>query len=201
MVIIMALKEETLHKDISLFLQALNFSAEKHRHHRRKDERASPYINHPIEVANVLWTIGKIYDITTIVGALLHDTIEDTNTSPEEIRLNFGDDILALILEVTDDKSLPKQERKVRQIEKSPLLSDRAKLLKLSDKICNINDIANFPPRNWSCQRRVEYLAWADSVIAGLRGVNANLEIYFDESLAAAQKKLALEKDSAIGEA
>jgi (p)ppGpp synthase/HD superfamily hydrolase len=187
--------------DISLFLKAMQFSAEKHRHQRRKDERASPYINHPIEVANVLWTVGEIYDITTIVGALIHDTIEDTNTTPEEIRLNFGEDILALILEVTDDKRLAKQERKLKQIEKAPRISDRAKLLKLADKICNISDIANFPPRNWSCQRRVDYLAWADAVIAGLRGVNVKLEIYFDEVLADAQKKLAQEKDSAIGEA
>jgi len=190
-----------LHNDITLFLKALNFSAEKHRNQRRKDERASPYINHPIEVANVLWTVGDIYDIVTIVGALLHDTIEDTNTTPEEIRLNFGEDILALILEVTDDKSLPKQERKLKQIEKASLLSDRARQIKLADKICNINDIANFPPRHWSCQRRVEYLAWADSVIAGLRGANVKLEKHFDEVLANAQKKLAQEKDSAVGEA
>ena len=189
-----------MQNDISLFLKAIKFSAEKHRNQRRKDERASPYINHPIEVANVLWTIGDIYDLTTIVGALLHDTIEDTNTTHEEILSNFGEDILALILEVTDDKSLPKQERKLKQIEKASLISRRAKQLKLADKICNINDIANFPPRNWSWQRRVDYLEWADAVIAGLRGVNVKLETYFDEALAGAQKKLALEKDSAVGD-
>ncbi|MEN6373315.1 MAG: HD domain-containing protein [Smithella sp.] len=174
----------------------MKFSAEKHRNQRRKDEQESPYINHPIEVANVLWTIGDVYDVATIVAALLHDTLEDTNATREEILNNFGKDVLALVLEVSDDKSLPKQERKARQIEKAPFLSLRAKQLKLADKICNISDIANFPPYNWSWQRRVDYLEWADAVVAGLRGVNAKLENYFDETLAEARKKMALEKDS-----
>jgi guanosine-3',5'-bis(diphosphate) 3'-pyrophosphohydrolase len=186
-----------LHNDLSLFLKAVKFSAEKHRHQRRKDERASPYINHPIEVANVLWTSGDVYDLATIVGAILHDTIEDTNTTPEEIRINFGEDILALIQEVTDDKSLPKKERKRQQIEKAPLLSCRAKQIKIADKICNISDIVNYPPQNWSWQRRVDYLDWADSVMAGLRGVNANLEGNFDYVLAVARSKMAGEKESA----
>jgi guanosine-3',5'-bis(diphosphate) 3'-pyrophosphohydrolase len=188
-----------LQNDLSVFLKAMKFSAEKHRNQRRKDEQESPYINHPIEVANVLWTVGDVYDVTTIVGALLHDTIEDTNTTPEEILNNFGKDVLALVLEVSDDKSLPKKERKIKQIKKASFLSFRAKQLKLADKICNISDIANSPPQNWSWQRRVDYLEWADSVIAGLRGVNAKLETYFDETLTEAQKKLALEKDSPVG--
>lgn len=186
--------------DLDLFLKAIKFSAEKHRDQRRKDEQASPYINHTIEVANVLWTIGDVYDLTTIVGAILHDTIEDTNTTHEEISINFGEDVLALVLEVTDDKNLPKQERKLKQIEKAPFLSFRARQLKLADKICNIGDIANFPPRNWSWQRRVDYLDWADSVIAGLRGANEKLETYFDEVLADARKKLALENDATLGD-
>lgn len=189
-----------MHSDLSVFLKAMKFSAEKHRDQRRKDEQESPYINHPIEVANVLWTIGDVYDTTTIVAALLHDTIEDTNTTPEEIRSNFGEDVLALVLEVSDDKNLPKQERKRKQIDKAPSLSFGAKQLKLADKICNVGDIANFPPKNWSWQRRVDYLEWADSVIAGLRGVNEKLEAYFDEVLADARRKLAREKDSAAGE-
>lgn len=188
-----------MQNDLSVFLKAMKFSAEKHRNQRRKDEQESPYINHPIEVANVLWTVGDVYDVTTIVGALLHDTIEDTNTTPEEILNNFGKDVLALVLEVSDDNSLPKKERKIKQIKKASFLSFRAKQLKLADKICNITDIANSPPQNWSWQRRVDYLEWADSVIAGLRGVNAKLETYFDETLTEAQKKLALEKDSPVG--
>ncbi|MEN6331035.1 MAG: HD domain-containing protein [Smithella sp.] len=189
-----------MQNDLSVFLKAMKFSAEKHRNQRRKDEQASPYINHPIEVANVLWTIGDVYEVTTIVAALLHDTIEDTNTTRKEILDNFGEDVLALVLEVSDDKSLPKQERKARQIEKAPSLSLRAKQLKLADKICNIGDIANFPPQNWSWQRRFDYLEWANAVVAGLRGVNAKLESYFDETLAEARKKLALAKDFPVGE-
>jgi len=180
--------------NISLFLKAVKFSAEKHRDQRRKGEPASPYINHPNEVAHVLWTIGDVSDIITIVGALLHDTIEDTDTTQEEIRANFGEDVLALVLEVSDDKSLPKQERKLRQIKMAPYLSPRAKQLKLADKTCNISDIVNHPPLNWSWQRRFEYLEWAASVAAGLRGTNIKLEMYFDEVLAAAHEKMALEK-------
>jgi len=186
-----------LHSDISLFLKAIKFSAEKHRRQRRKDQQASPYINHPIEVADILWTIGNVNDVIVIVAALLHDTIEDTDATPDELRIHFGEDVLALVLEVSDDKNLPKPERKRRQIEKAPFLSSRARLLKLADKICNIRDITYFPPQNWSWQRKFEYLEWAASVIAGLRGVNRELEIHFDEIMAAAQKKLAREKDSA----
>ena len=180
-----------MHSDISLFLKAVKFSAEKHRRQRRKDKQASPYINHPIEVAEILWTTGNVNDITVIVAALLHDTLEDTDTTPDELRIHFGEDVLALVLEVSDDKTLPKPERKRRQIEKAPFLSPRARLLKLADKICNIRDIANFPPHNWSWQRKFEYLEWAASVIDGLRGVNRELEIHFDETLAAAHKTLA----------
>jgi len=185
-----------LQNDISLFLKAMTFSAEKHRHQRRKDEQASPYINHPIEVANVLWSIGSVYDVITIVAALLHDTIEDTNTTHEEIRINFGEEVLSLVLEVSDDKTLPKQVRKLNQINKASSLSYRAKQLKLADKICNISDIAYFPPRNWPWQRRSDYLEWAASVIDGLRGVNSAMEAHFDEVLASAREKLAREKYS-----
>lgn len=185
-----------MQNDLSLFLQAIKFSADKHRDQRRKDVPASPYINHPIEVADVLWTIGGVYDIVTIVGALLHDTIEDTDTSHEEIRVNFGEEVLTLVLEVSDDRRLPKAERKLKQIKTAPLLSARAKQLKLADKTCNISDIVNRPPHAWSWQRRLEYLEWAASVAASLRGINVKLEMYFDEVLAAAHKKIAAEKNN-----
>ncbi len=176
--------------DLTLFLKALNFSAEKHRHQRRKDTAASPYINHPIEVANILWTIGEVYDVTTIIGALLHDTLEDTDTTQEEIRLNFGDLVLALVMEVSDDKSLPKQERKRNQIIHSPHLSRRAQEIKLADKICNVHDIACAPPGHWPRERRLDYLDWARAVIDGLRGANNKLEKYFDETLERARQSI-----------
>ncbi len=179
--------------DLTLFLKALNFSAGKHRHQRRKDQKASPYINHPIEVANILWTVGGVHDMSAIIAAILHDTLEDTDTTPEEIRAQFGDDVLELVREVSDDKNLPKSERKKKQVFHSPHLSQRAKQLKLADKICNVHDIAYAPPDSWPLERRADYLQWAEAVIDGLRGVNPQLEQYFDETLAAARKKLAEE--------
>lgn len=181
--------------DLTLFLQALNFSAGKHRDQRRKDSAASPYINHPIEVACLLWTVGGVQDEAAILAAILHDTIEDTDTKPEEIRACFGDDVLGLVLEMSDDKSLPKQERKLNQIVHSPRLSPRAKQIKLADKICNVHDIAFAPPESWPLTRRIAYLEWAREVIDGLRGANANLEKRFDETLALARQKLASERE------
>lgn len=176
--------------DLTLFLRALNFSAEKHRHQRRKDTAASPYINHPIEVANILWMIGEVYDVSTIIAALLHDTLEDTDTTREEILLNFGDTVLALVLEVSDDKTLPKQERKQNQILHSPHLSRHAQEIKLADKICNVRDIACAPPGHWPQARRLDYLNWARAVIDGLRGANDKLEKCFDETLAKARQSI-----------
>jgi GTP diphosphokinase / guanosine-3',5'-bis(diphosphate) 3'-diphosphatase len=172
----------------------LKFSAEKHRGQFRKDEQATPYINHPIEVVNVLWNVGEVDDVVTLIGALLHDTLEDTKATPEEIRINFGEETLNLILEVSDDKALPKAERKLRQVKNAPHLSLRAKELKLADKICNVSDIANFPPKDWTWQRKVEYLNWAHNVVVRLRGTNIQLERYFDEILFFAEKKLGREK-------
>ncbi len=180
--------------DLTFFLKALNFSAEKHRHQRRKDTAASPYINHPIEVAYILWTIGEVHDEAAIIAAILHDTIEDTDTTPEEIRLSFGDEVLGLVLEVSDDKSLPKLERKQNQITHSPHLSRRAKQIKLADKICNVRDIAYAPPDHWPQQRRIDYLQWAREVIDGLRGANEKLEKHFDDTLASARQKISKEK-------
>ncbi len=173
--------------EISLFLTALKFAALKHRHQQRKDREATPYINHPIEVADTLWQIGGVRDMVTITGALLHDTLEDTNTTPEEIQNQFGAEVLALVQEVTDDKRLPKLQRKALQIEHAPHISTRAKQLKLADKICNVYNIANSPPKNWSLKRCQEYIDWAEQVVAGLRGVNHALEARFDSIVAEAK--------------
>jgi len=126
----------------------------------------------------------------TIIAAILHDTIEDTDTTPEEIRAHFGDEVLGLVLEVSDDKRLPKQERKQNQIIHSPHLSRRAKHIKLADKICNVRDIAYAPPDHWPPRRRMEYLQWAQEVINGLRGANKKLEQHFDDTLNSAIQKI-----------
>ena len=166
--------------DISLLLAALKFAAKKHRDQRRKDQGVTPYINHPIQVAETLWFQGNVRDMITIVGALLHDTLEDTNATAEEIRQQFGEQVLALVQEVTDDKSLPKLERKRLQIEHAPHQSARAKQVKLADKICNVTDIINSPPHNWSLKRCQEYIDWSKQVVAGLRGINPALEACYD---------------------
>lgn len=169
-------------------MAALKFAAAKHRQQRRKDSEATPYINHPIEVAHILWEIGGVRDMVTIVGALLHDTLEDTDATPEEIQTQFGAEVLAVVQEVTDDKSLPKLERKRLQIEHASHHSTRAKQIKLADKICNVYDLAHSPPKDWSLKRCQEYLAWSEKVVAGLRGVNPILEARYDAVLAEARK-------------
>jgi GTP diphosphokinase / guanosine-3',5'-bis(diphosphate) 3'-diphosphatase len=161
-------------------LDALQFAAFKHRDQRRKDHAASPYINHPIALANVLWHEGAIRDPAVICAALLHDTVEDTQTTAEELQNAFGRKIARVVLEVTDDKLLPKAERKRRQIEHAPHLSRAAKLVKLADKICNLRDVAASPPPAWSLRRRRAYFDWAKKVVDGLRGVNRRLERAFD---------------------
>lgn len=173
-----------------ILLKAIHFSAIKHRDQRRKDPPQSPYINHPIQVVETLWDVGGIRDDATLVAAILHDTIEDTLTSPDEIRSHFGEEVLTLVLEVTDDKTLPKPERKRLQIEHAPHISPGAKLIKLADKISNLADILHAPPSNWSLQRRQEYLLWTEQVVAGLRGSNAALEKKYDETLEAGKQIL-----------
>ena len=148
---------------------ALAFAADKHRNQRRKDAEASPYINHPIALANLLKREG-VADTAVLCAALLHDTIEDTDTSLGELQREFGERIAAMVAEVTDDKDLPKAERKRLQIVHASGISPGAKLVKLADKICNLRDVAERPPATWDLDRRREYFEWAKRVIDGLRG-------------------------------
>lgn len=164
--------------------QALSFAAEKHRDQRRKNADASPYINHPIALANVLINEGGIADPVVICAALLHDTIEDTETCVAEIAERFGDEVCGIVQEVSDDKTLPSADRKRLQVEHAPHLTRGAKLVKLADKICNLRDVADMPPVGWSLARKQEYFDWAKTVVDGLRGVNAELERVFDEAYA-----------------
>jgi guanosine-3',5'-bis(diphosphate) 3'-pyrophosphohydrolase len=180
--------------DISLILKAFKFAAHKHQHQRRKNETALPYINHLIAVSETLWEIGKVHDIDTIAAGILHDTIEDTDTSPQELEVTFGKKIRSIVEEVTDDKSLPKQVRKRLQIEHAREASFEARHIKLADKICNVADLIDAPPAHWSLQRRIEYVDWAKSVINGLRGSNELLEQHFDEVCRKVRKQLEHEK-------
>jgi len=175
-----------------LILKAFRFAAEKHNDQRRKDAKASPYINHLIGVAETLWSVGGVRDSALLVAAILHDTIEDTDTTSEEVKIEFGEEVLSLVLEVTDDKSLPKETRKQLQVEHAPHKSEKAKQLKLADKINNIRDIIQSPPESWTLERQQEYLLWSEKVVAGLRGVNPALEGQYDELLAEGKRSFGI---------
>ncbi len=181
---------------IEILLKALTFAAQKHRDQRRRDQPQSPYINHLLEVARLLWEVSSVRDAATLAAAVLHDTLEDTNTTPDEIRDIFGEEVLGLVQEVTDDRSLPKQRRKQLQIEHAPHISAKAKLIKLADKISNVHDLLYSPPHRWSLLRKQQYLLWSEKVVAGLRGSNPALEQRYDELLADGKKLLDTEKET-----
>ena len=165
---------------MNLLIKAIEFAADKHRNQRRKDADASPYINHPIALANVLANEAGVDDEKVLMAAILHDTIEDTDTTSRELEEVFGDEIAAIVLEVTDDMLLPKDERKRLQIEHASMISESAKLVKLADKICNLRDVADNSPTHWTLERRQQYFEWAKAVVDGLRGVHPRLEQLFD---------------------
>ena len=168
---------------INQFVSALAFSATKHRDQRRKDVETSPYINHPIALVDVLVNEGGILNWDVLCAALLHDTIEDTQTTAEELTKAFGKNVASIVLEVTDDKALPKAERKLQQIAHAAHSSHEAKLVKLADKICNLRDILASPPAGWDNKRKQEYFEWAAQVVDGIRGSNSKLEKIFDALL------------------
>lgn len=155
-------------------LSAASFAADKHRYHRRKDKEETPYINHPIDVAKVIATIGNVNDTDILIAAVLHDTVEDTDTTPEEIEAQFGARVRELVDEVTDDKSLSKSARKQAQIEHASHLSKDAAIIKLADKLCNCRDIIERPPA-WEHERKLAYFEWARQVIEQLPQTNEAL--------------------------
>jgi guanosine-3',5'-bis(diphosphate) 3'-pyrophosphohydrolase len=178
-------------------LKAIEFAAQRHRDQRRKNSVESPYINHPIAVANILAQIGEVQSDAVLAAAILHDTIEDTDTTATELSRYFGESVSRLVKEVTDDKSLPKAKRKELQIEHAPDLSVGAVLIKLGDKIHNVGEIANDPPPHWPLERRVEYVSWAESVIANCPRVNQRLEQEFESVARAAKQTLLKNSDEA----
>ena len=162
-------------------LGALHFAAHKHRFQRRKDSGEPAYINHPIQVAELIARVGRVSDLATLQAAILHDTVEDTETTFEELEGRFDNEVASLVMEVSDDKSLPKEERKQLQIEHAPNLSPKAKHIRIADKISNIMHVAHSPPEGWSKERRFEYLDWSKRVVDGCRGANEYLETHYDE--------------------
>lgn len=171
-------------------LQALEFAAIKHKGQLRKSGDGTPYINHPITVARILADIGSISDIDVLLAAVLHDTLEDTTATREELASQFGEVVCRMVEEVTDDKQLPKAERKRLQIEHAPHLSAGAAQIKLADKIANVRDLAFHPPADWPIERVRDYLTWAEAVVVKLPKVNPKLEGYFQTTLQEARRQV-----------
>lgn len=175
---------------ISLVLRALDFAARRHTRQRRKGGEKAPYINHPIRVARYLGTLAGVEDPQIIAAALLHDTVEDTEATIEELRNEFGSKVAEIVAEVTDDKSLEKHTRKQRQVEHAPEASWGAAQLKIADKLCNVEDIATAPPPDWSLDRLTEYLAWSERVVAQLPNPHPALLEAYRRALAEARERL-----------
>lgn len=178
--------------DLQRLIAALDYAAYQHRNQRRRDEEQLPYINHPIALLHVLAVEASITDADVLCSAALHDVIEDCAETPQEreqraaeIEDRFGARVLEVVKEVTDDKSLPKPERKRLQIEHAKHLSHNAKLVKLADKTVNLRDVANSPPTNWPLRRRREYFDWANSVVQAIGPAHAKLRQLFDQAFAA----------------
>lgn len=168
-----------------IFLRALSYAARLHRDQRRKGANAEPYVNHCIEVARLLAEEGEITDLALLCAAVLHDIVEDTPATEADVRRDFGDEIADLVMEVTDDKSLPKAERKRLQVVHAAGASHRARCLKLADKIANVSDLAHSPPARWPVERVRAYADWAAQVAAAVSGTHAHLERVLAERVAA----------------
>ena len=177
--------------DVVLLARAYAFAAARHGGHRRKGLAQEPYVNHLVEVAELVAEATAGADAALVAAAVLHDVVEDTRTTAEEVRDGFGEDVMALVLEVTDDKTLPKAERKRQQVVDGPHKSARAKVIKLADKISNVSALLVSPPADWPVERKREYLDWARAVVAGLRGACPRLEAEFDEAAGRLERALA----------
>ena len=169
-------------------LKAADAAARWHMHQRRKGEAQEPYINHLLEVAQLVAEATGGRDPNLVIAALLHDAIEDCGVSRDEIAATFGEDVAALVVGVTDDKNLKQEVRKKLQVDGAAHQPRRAKLLKLADKTSNLRSMSASPPANWSLERKLDYLAWARAVAHGLRGVNPWLEGRFDAAAETAER-------------
>ncbi|MCP1559408.1 UNVERIFIED_ORG: (p)ppGpp synthase/HD superfamily hydrolase [Methylobacterium sp. SuP10 SLI 274] len=176
--------------DVALVSRAADFAARRHADQKRKGAAHEPYVNHLAEVASLLAETMGEPDAALVAAGWLHDTVEDTQTDREELERLFGPRVASLVAEVTDDKSLPKAERKRRQVEAAPHKSAGAKAIKLADKTSNLRSLTASPPEGWERQRIADYIAWAQEVVAGCRGTNAALEDRFDRAVAEARGTL-----------
>jgi (p)ppGpp synthase/HD superfamily hydrolase len=171
-------------------LRAAEMAARWHVDQRRKGVAQEPYINHLLEVASLVAEATGGSEPNLVIAALLHDAVEDQGVTSERIANEFGQHVADTVFEVTDDKSLPKDERKCRQVQNAPKKSRAAKLIKLADKTSILRTIATSPAAAWSVERRLEYVDWAKAVVAGLRGTSPWLEQQFDEAVGRAVQSL-----------
>lgn len=174
--------------DVVKLSQAADYAARQHIAQRRKGERAEPYINHLTEVATLLAEATEGRDAVLVMGGLLHDTLEDTDATYDNLVERFGAEVAALVREVTDDKSLPKDVRKRLQVETTASKSTRARLLKIADKTSNLRGLVLSPPAGWTEQRLRDYVVWAGQVVQSCRGLNAKLEAQFDAAYDTARR-------------
>jgi GTP diphosphokinase / guanosine-3',5'-bis(diphosphate) 3'-diphosphatase len=170
--------------EVQRILAAAHFAAQRHATQKRKGEAGEPYINHLIEVAELVACSSNVLDTNLVMAAFLHDTVEDTGVTPQELERRFGDDVASLVMEVTDDKSLPKEMRKELQVKNAHKKSPRAQTLKLADKISNLRSLLSSPPANWTQERKRQYFEWARDVISGLTSPNPSLKAEFDRTYA-----------------
>jgi (p)ppGpp synthase/HD superfamily hydrolase len=179
--------------DIAAVARAFDFVARKHVSQRRKGTSEEPYINHLIEVAHLLAEATQGADTVLVMAGALHDVIEDTDVTADELTQAFGAEIAALVLEVTDDEALSYAERKRRQVETAPHISTRAKLIKLADKTSNLRSLVASPPKLWDGARRREYARWSRAVAVHCLGLNEELDRAFEEAYQAAARQAGLE--------
>ncbi len=165
---------------LAAVLSAALYAAEKHVNQRRKGQASEPYVNHLIEVAQMVADANPEPDLNLVIAALLHDVVEDAGVTKQELATRFGGDVAELVAEVTDDKSLPKKERKRLQVENAPKKSVRAQVIKLADKISNVIALIRSPPADWDQQRRTDYIDWATQVVSGLSAPNPALKQKFE---------------------
>lgn len=168
---------------IQTILAAVNFAAQKHSNQHRSGAAAEPFVNHLVEVAELVAGALSELDTNLVIAALLHDSVEDAGVTIEELTQRFGTDVAELVDEVTDDKTLPKQERKRLQVVNAPLKSERAQMIKIADKISNLRSLHSSPPIGWDSERKTEYIRWAKQVVSGLAKPNPILLAEFDAVL------------------
>lgn len=173
-------------------VRACSYAAQMHAGQRRKGAAGEPYVNHVIDVADRV-AQSAAADETLVIAALLHDVVEDTRGTAAEIAAMFGADVAALVLEVSDNKALPKAERKWQQEMTVAAKSDGAKRIKLADKASNLTALALSPPTHWDAARKADYVAWAMRVIEPCRGLDPLLEAGFDAAVLRAQAALGLQ--------